>query len=450
MRVFSILSYKIVKNEFEAFQYHFISKLQRTIFLSFCILSPLIFAQSDWTRCDDNPVLDVGSTESWDAVAVCVGSILYDEVGYRMWYWGIDASFVARIGLATSNDGINWVKHSENPILDIGDQQSWDQFWVAGPSVVFDGTTYRMWYTGCDTLNARIGYATSNDGIHWTKFENNPVLDVSTKDQWDGHFVMWPKVIYDGQIFRMWFHGISNGLEQIGLATSSDGVMWDKYELNPVINFSRPGIGGNLSFAAKALYFDGTQYRLWYHTEDPEQVNIRFATSLDGTNWTRSKGSFMEVSEAQTWDSLFVAFPAVLFDGNLYHMWYNSFDGDYIRVGYATAEVVPDPNDTPPTPAPISNENIYAYPNPFNPNNEMVNFRFKLAQAGTVSIKIYDISNNLITNVISDQPMPSDQELAVEWNGHSENGQAVANGTYFYLIESSSGERGIGKIAVLK
>jgi predicted GH43/DUF377 family glycosyl hydrolase len=38
------------------------------------------------------------------------------------------------------------------------------------PSVYFDGTVYRMWYTGSDGSRFRIGLATSPDGKHWEKY----------------------------------------------------------------------------------------------------------------------------------------------------------------------------------------------------------------------------------------------------------------------------------------
>jgi hypothetical protein len=41
-------------------------------------------------------------------------------------------------------------------------------------------------------------------------------------------------------------------------------------------------------------------------------------------------------------------------------------------------------------------------------------------------------------------------EQTVIWNGRNDNGGIVANGVYFYVIESSAGERAVGKIAVLK
>ena len=105
---------------------------------------------------------------------------------------------------------------------------------------------------------------------------------------------------------------------------------------------------------------------------------------------------------------------------------------------------------TPPTGSSLSNEAVYAYPNPFNPDVEEVRFRFRLAEAGNVTIKVYDVSNKLVKTVISKMPMSAETELEESWDGKNEIGSVVANGVYFYVIESSSGERAVGKVAILR
>jgi hypothetical protein len=106
--------------------------------------------------------------------------------------------------------------------------------------------------------------------------------------------------------------------------------------------------------------------------------------------------------------------------------------------------------ESPPTEGTLSNDNIFAFPNPFNPDSEAITFRFRLARAGNVTIKVYDVSNTLVKTVISNSPIEAGVESGVTWDGKNENGVTVANGVYFYVIESSSGEKGVGKVAVLR
>lgn len=106
--------------------------------------------------------------------------------------------------------------------------------------------------------------------------------------------------------------------------------------------------------------------------------------------------------------------------------------------------------ESPPTPGPLSNENIYAYPNPFNPEIEQAKFRFKLGKDGNVTITVFDISNTKVKAVVSGASISAGVEQSVIWNGRNDRGDIVGNGVYFYIIESSSGERAVGKLVVLK
>jgi predicted GH43/DUF377 family glycosyl hydrolase len=94
-----------------------------------------------------------------------------------MWYFGGDQNDVKQIGYATSSDGLSWTKYAGNPVLTVGNPGEWDETEAGGPRVVYDGATYHLWYHGysgtcCDS----IGYATSPDGVNWTKYASNPVF----------------------------------------------------------------------------------------------------------------------------------------------------------------------------------------------------------------------------------------------------------------------------------
>jgi hypothetical protein len=57
------------------------------------------------------------------------------------------------VGYATSADGINWTKHNGNPVLPLGGFGTWDRYWAAHPGVVYNpqnGDLF-MYYTGRDS-----------------------------------------------------------------------------------------------------------------------------------------------------------------------------------------------------------------------------------------------------------------------------------------------------------
>ncbi|MCP4413262.1 MAG: hypothetical protein GY808_11940 [Gammaproteobacteria bacterium] len=87
-----------------------------------------------------------------------------------------------------------WTKHAGNPIFS-DTTGSWAMGFAFAPYVMIIDSTYHMWYCGMDNVQkVRIGYATSSDGISWEPYANNPVLDVPEEQI----RVSDPTVIYDG------------------------------------------------------------------------------------------------------------------------------------------------------------------------------------------------------------------------------------------------------------
>jgi predicted GH43/DUF377 family glycosyl hydrolase len=141
------------------------------------------FDKINWTKCDGNPVfrpnapdlLGANSTSDWYETAVSDPVVLQHDGMYHMWYKGTADDFpnqVWHISYVTSTDGVNWNRFLDGPVL-TGADGEWDEGSVGPGSVLYDGTTYHMWYEA----NGQIGYAWSEDGISWTKFPGNPVLE---------------------------------------------------------------------------------------------------------------------------------------------------------------------------------------------------------------------------------------------------------------------------------
>jgi predicted GH43/DUF377 family glycosyl hydrolase len=172
----------------------------------------------------NNPVLGVGPPGSWYEGGVSQPYVRFDGITYHMWFGGWDASDITSIGYATSTYGITWNVNAD-PVLVVG-TGTWDSQHVEGPSVFFDGNTYHMCYTGRNIHSWwtwRIGYATSQNGINWVKDTiNNPVLTPSA-GRWDSQFVGYPRVILDSanSTFKMWYIGGAADWDgHIGYATA--------------------------------------------------------------------------------------------------------------------------------------------------------------------------------------------------------------------------------------
>jgi predicted GH43/DUF377 family glycosyl hydrolase len=288
-----------------------------------------------WQKYPTSPVLNVGPSP-WDSTYVDSPSVLYDGITYRMWYSG-SAGTSYQIGLATSNDGISWTKSGSNPVLGPG-PSVWESDRVYFPTVLFIGGNYHMWYTGDNGTNDRIGYATSPDGVTWIKSASNPVLDIGLPGSWDNNNVLTPVVIHDGSTYHMWYSGYNGSTWRIGYATSSDGIVWNKYAFNPVLDLGPPGSWDGNHVYYPSVIFDGATYHMWYSGADGINARIGYATSSDGITWTRQKSNpLIDVGPPGAWDDQIIWFPSVIKQGSGYKMWYGAKDGTTYRIGYATS-----------------------------------------------------------------------------------------------------------------
>jgi predicted GH43/DUF377 family glycosyl hydrolase len=298
---------------------------------------------NDWTKHPSNPVVDAGDPGSWDENWVIFPSVIKDGSTYMMWYRGVDAGGTKHIGLAISGDGMTWTKDPVNPVLASGGPGSWDER-INSARVIKDGATYKMWYAASDGSALRTGYATSDDGKNWSKHPDNPVLDVGAAGAWDEQEVSCPHVIMDGTTYKMWYTGKDNdGNYGLGYATSSNGIVWTKYSGNPVLTPGASGTWDHWGVLCSSVLMDGTAYRMWYFGKsdsDPSIDSIGYATSSDGIAWTKDANNpVLEPGAEGEWDDFGVSGPSVILDGSTFKMWYQGWQGlaSSIRIGYATS-----------------------------------------------------------------------------------------------------------------
>lgn len=291
----------------------------------------------DWTKYSNNPVLS--PSQPWEGSLIWAPHVIRDGPTFKMWYAG---DWPSRIAYATSSDGISWTKPITNPILAPGNPGDWDEEAVAQPYVLEMNDSYRMWFVGAMSgwTSGRIGYATSPDGITWTKYGGNPVVDLGDLGSWEETEVAAPWVLYDRRTYKMWYTGQdSAGRYAIGYATSSSGITWTRCISNPVLS-GNVGTWDENGVLGASVLSDGTVYRMWYFGKDGSGIDrIGYATSRDGINWTKYSGNpVLDLGNSGEWDDYKVNFPTVILDSGVYRMWYLGEDGEGGRnFGYATA-----------------------------------------------------------------------------------------------------------------
>ena len=164
---------------------------------------------------------------TWEGASIAAnGSAITDQSGILYYY---QAGEPAQIGLARSRNGHQWQRNGA-PVLTYGPYGSWDERGVGDPYVIRAGPGYYMFFLGMDRARRqRLGVAMSDDGVNWYKLRSNPVLDPGEYGSFDANGVGEPAVWTSRGYYWMLFTGRDRDeIRRLGLARSRDGVRWEK------------------------------------------------------------------------------------------------------------------------------------------------------------------------------------------------------------------------------
>ena len=245
-------------------------------------------------------VLSPGTGSDWDLFILTVDSIILNNGTYYLYYSAARSTVLTtarHIGLATSTDGISWTKYSSNPILR-SRVESYDYTNAIRAHVIKEGNSWKMWYAGNQaTQDVNICYATSNDGINWSKYSSNPVLKNSANDgAWNGIDIR-PSSVFKNEsgVYWMYMRAVGTSrIGQIGLATSSDGVSWTYNQSNPLYRGNTNGWDKGVIDPGPIERGNGT-FRMWLCGRSAgDSRSLGWIRSTDGLSWTDSGSALIE------------------------------------------------------------------------------------------------------------------------------------------------------------
>lgn len=161
-----------------------------------------------------------------------------------------------------------------------------------------------------------------------------------------------------------------------------------------------------LAHEKTAAMVDGYPFNkesFWYNTPDGNYPN-KLSTAYDNSETRLIR------AESSWWSGL---------------SWNNSFRGLYAYEGMSSLDT--EDNSL----VPIGFELKQNYPNPFNPTTSI---SYELPQESDVSIKIYNSLGHEIRTLVNEfKPVG---EYQVTWNGISNSGERVSDGTYFVQLKA--------------
>jgi len=280
----------------------------------------LSFIANAFTKDPTNPVI-APAAGAWDAI---LAGTPWRKAGggYEVLYSGADATNISAVGYASSPNGVNWTKYAGNPVLQRSGTQPWDQSGVTSGPLLHEGEQNTMFFLGGSPTGVAFGRATSPDLLSWQR-STNPVFPPGTAGSWDTTAIV-EVVRHDGPQYKLWYMGSSAGIGQVGYATSGDGIAWNRSGANPVLPRGTAPSWDDRSivdFAILKRPWAG-DYLMAYGAVNAANVfGIGIATSTDGVTWVKHPGNpVITTGGAGTWNQNAVIPADLTFDGSIYKM----------------------------------------------------------------------------------------------------------------------------------
>src|SRR6185436_9214396 len=192
-------------------------------------------------------------------------------------YWNLYSEFDGRTwhtAVATSSNGRAWLK-----LWRVLSPQGWEGSYIAANgSALVAGDEIFYWYEAGDPL--RIAFARSRDGRTWARLVE-PVVPVGPRGSFDERAVADPNVIRAGDYYYLFYLGQDRARRQsLGIARSSDGLVWEKLRANPILEPGAPGTFDENGLGEPAVWSSGGHWWMLYTGRDSkEQRRLGLAQS---------------------------------------------------------------------------------------------------------------------------------------------------------------------------
>jgi predicted GH43/DUF377 family glycosyl hydrolase len=301
----------------------------------------------EWERLGPNPLI-VPTPGSWDDTQISTCSVIELDGVLTMFYGARNRGI--GVAVCEDNDPARWRKLLGRPVLSAGAAGAFDAGGVLSPKVVrASASTLYMYYVGYNpkryngpVMAHQIGLAKSTDGGRsWRRVGSDPVIAMGPPGSCDGATVSSNCVLRVGARWYAWYTGISQYpyLAGVCLATSSDGVRWEKYPQNPVLSYNPYVTTDAFMVATPWVLHEEGVYKMWYNSRgfgngtNPGDYHIGYAESLDGIHWERCPILPVLGPSGHGWDGEMVEYPAVASLGGQYYMWYSG--NEYGTIGGA-------------------------------------------------------------------------------------------------------------------
>ena len=231
-----------------------------------------------------DPLFAGGGPGAWDRDLRERGWIMREGDCWHLWYTGSNPDLrrgempVRRLGYATSGDGLNWTRAQADPLL--------KDAWVEDTCVVKQGGCYRMFAEGEQDIAHLL---TSSDRRHWQECGPLDIRLASGQPIPDGPRGT-PAGWFDRGVWHLFYERMDRG---VWLATSRDLKTFTNVSDEPVLACGPEAYDLQKIAVDQIVLFRG-RYYAYYHASALEQGrewSTCIASSTDLVHWVKYAGN---------------------------------------------------------------------------------------------------------------------------------------------------------------
>ncbi len=228
-----------------------------------------------------NPVFTAGGEGKWDAKIRERGWILRDEAGWHLWYTVYTGlpNATMKLGYATSPDGLAWTRHPGNPI--------YDEHWVEDMMIVRREADYLMFAEG---VADRAHLLASQDGVRWERRGKLQILKTDGNPIEEGPYGTPTAYVTPDGAFRLFYERRDEGI-WIAAPVSKDLLTWKNLQDEPVLRPGPADYDRKLVACNQIVRHDGRYYMHYHGSAGDRRWSPAIAVSPDLVNWRKYAGN---------------------------------------------------------------------------------------------------------------------------------------------------------------
>jgi beta-1,2-mannobiose phosphorylase / 1,2-beta-oligomannan phosphorylase len=247
-------------------------------FVLLCVIAlagctPTYFAPEMVTFGPAEGIMEPLGGDTWEGLFRERGFVLREGGEYRMWYTAAACKTCpGKLGYATSADGMTFTRWADHPIF--------DDVWIEDVMVVPDGDKYYIFAEGQDD---EMQLLVSTDRVSWTRIGRVDIRHVDGTPLSHGPYGT-PTVIHENGVWYLLYERLDDG---IWLATSTDLRTFTNVSDMPVIQIG-PQLTDDVRISLNQVVKHEGRYYAYYNGQGRfAQWSIHVAVSDDLVRWEK-------------------------------------------------------------------------------------------------------------------------------------------------------------------